>query len=181
MILILLKMMEKRKNQKRFETLKITENNKTYTVKVYHHKCSLNSIKIKLSSGRVYYYKNRIHRELGPAVEGRYKAGKLGNDFLPYGNIKVWVQNGKIHNDFGPAFKYENNGEFLTKYVQNGKLHRINGPALIWDDKKDSGEEFYVNGKKLPHEEAKTNTNRLNRLNWIFDSPEESPFKMLKV
>lgn len=154
--------------KKKFDIFKVEENGKTLTVKSYIKPTTLNSIGIRIRSGDVYYYRGKIHRELGPAVDCMSK--------IPFGdvsNLKIWVKNGKIHNDFGPAYKTNN----IIKWYINGKLHRINGPALVVMDKL---EDYYINGKKLPTEEAKLNTDRLNKLNSILNSPIESPFEMLK-
>jgi len=165
----------KSKTGKKFDIFKVEENGKTLTVKSYIKPTTLNSIGIRITNGHVYYYRGKIHRELGPAIDAN---GSIYLNDSIYGNIKVWVKNGKIHNDFGPAYKSHN----LTMWYINGKLHRINGPALIKIDKQQSKclESYYINGIQLPTEEAKLNTDRLNRLNSILNSPFESPFEILK-
>ena len=177
----------KSKTGKRFDIFTVQENGKTLTVKSYNKQTTLNSIGIRIKSGCVYYYHGKIHRELGPAIVG---IGSI--DGIPYlsdsfdGNIKIWVKNGKIHNDFGPAYKSNNTKKWdITKWYINGKLHRTNGPALIikagYTGAKIDQEYYYINGIQLPTEEAKINTERLNTLNSILNSPFESPFEMLKI
>ena len=42
---------------------------------------------------------------------------------------KKWYQNGKLHNDKGPAVEYDDGVKY---WYQNGKLHNVKGPAIEW-------------------------------------------------
>lgn len=189
-----MKKLNSNKERVRYTESKIIENGKTFSVRLYTTKTHLNSLKpfSSIFGACVYYYNGRIHRELGPAVEGfKEKDCKVG--------IRIWVRNGKIHNDFGPAVKYSDgsryaymkNGllhrlnnlpacedEVSIEYRVNGKYHRTDGPALVYKKAiQQEFNQFWINGVKFPDEESKINFERKDRLDWILDSSYE-PLKI---
>lgn len=92
--------------------------------------------------------RHMIHRLDGPAYEvfensreeQLYEISKTDNIILQDGAcggftghraVMIWLKNGKIHRDNGPAM-YKIDGGFV--WYQNGKIHRNDGPAIIHID-----------------------------------------------
>ena len=177
-------------------------------MKTYTTETRFTSVRLTVSHAVVYYYEGKIHRELGPAIEG-YDTAKGASSFL-YPNtsktlkdkikVRVWVKNGKLHNDFGPAIK-ESNGDYVymrngkihrvgdlpaaencekIQYMVNGKLHRLSGPALEFKDpSKKNQNRFCIDGVELPRE-AHINYDRKIKLDDILTGPDE-PLEMLRI
>lgn len=53
----------------------------------------------------------------------------------------VTIDNGKVHNDFGPAIYYDSGS---LEWWRENKRHRLDGPAVVYADKKNS--QYFVNG-----------------------------------
>lgn len=171
----------------------VFENGKTYTVKTYTTSTKLKSVGFKLFYPVVYYYRGKIHREVGPAVEGFDDLNRLTK-------VRIWFKEGKMHNDFGAALKVSN-GNYV--YYKNGKIHRpdnlpalesdekreyyvnnhyhrTNGPAVEFkDSNKSSRNEFWVHGNQLS-KEAGVNIDRKNKLDDIL-SGENEPLEICTV
>jgi hypothetical protein len=116
----------------------------------------------KLENKTEYYYKGKLHREDGPAVE--YADG-----------TKFWYQNGQLHRDDGPAFEYVNG----TKYwFQNGELHRADGPAI---ENANRDKLWYIEGKKYTEKEYNKKigkkTNKENIMTTLQDRIEKATYR----
>ena len=61
---------------------------------------------------------------------------------------KVWLKNGKRHQDNGPAVIFPNGSK---EWRKNGLLHREDGPAIIYSSY--GTKYYYLNGKELQKEE----------------------------
>ena len=92
-----------------------------YTVKVYD------------DGDREWYFNDRLHREDGPAYEGK-------------NGYKAWYLKGLRHRVDGPAIEYSNGTKV---WYLNGELHRLDGPAY----ERDGNKEWYLNGKEYSEEE----------------------------
>ena len=94
------------------------------------------------SEGNTYwYYKNKLHREGGPAIES-------AND------DKSWWLNGKCHREDGPAVE---DADGTKWWYLNGELHREGGPAIEWAN---GNKWWYLNGKKLTEAQFITHTKK---------------------
>ena len=56
---------------------------------------------------------------------------------------KVWLLNGKLHREDGPAFEYANGDK---EWYLNGKLHREDGPAY---ENTNGNNYWYLNDKEV--------------------------------
>lgn len=103
-----------------------------------------------------HYFKGRLHREDGPAVE-KIKGGeewwfngKLHREGGPAvtsnNGYKAWHIDGQLHREDGPAVEYAGS----EKWFKNGKLHREDGPAI---EDADGNKEWWINGKKISETE----------------------------
>lgn len=94
-------------------------------------KFTFSHVKFLLDSIYFYNEKNKLHREIRPAV--LYANGR-----------KEWWDQGERHNETGPAIITADDGSKF--YYVRDKLHRMNGPAIEWS----SGlSEWYYQGSKL--------------------------------
>ena len=55
---------------------------------------------------------------------------------------KVWLLNGKLHREDGPAIEYADGSK---QWWLNDKLHRVDGPAREWAN---GTKEWWLNGKR---------------------------------
>lgn len=83
----------------------------------------------------MYYKDGLLHREDGPAVEGK-------------DGSKEWYLNGNLHREDGPAVEYADGSK---EWYLHGNRHRLDGPAVEW---KDGTKEWWINGEKLSKEEV---------------------------
>ena len=98
----------------------------------------------KLENKTEYYYKGKLHREDGPAVE--YADGS-----------KLWYQNGQYHRLDGPACEFVNGAK---AWYQNGQLHREDGPAVEYTD---GDKAWYIEGKKYTEKEYNNKMQELSK------------------
>lgn len=77
---------------------------------------SLKIIKEDVDGTKLWYFKDNLHREDGPAVE------------RPDGTKEWWV-NGERHRLDGAAIEWDNGDQ---EWWVNGELHRLDGPAIQW-------------------------------------------------
>ena len=99
------------------------------------------TVKIDEDGDKYWYFKRKLHREDGPAVE--YADGD-----------KAWYINGKRHREDGPAFECADG--YKAWYI-NGKRHREDGPAF---ECADGYKEWYIHGEKLTQERFNHRTNK---------------------
>lgn len=75
----------------------------------------------------------------------------MSNDLHEGKNIRsddiVWMWNGKVHREDGPAIQHESG--YFAWYFE-GKKHRLVGPAIIWHD---GSMEWWINDVQLTDEE----------------------------
>ena len=71
---------------------------------------------------------------------------KTGVVCYDFGNIKIHLKNGYLHNDDGPAIEYPN-GDY--RYYFKGYIHNLNGPAIKEHFSKNDGfiESYYLLNK----------------------------------
>lgn len=112
-----------------------------------------------------YYFKDRLHREDGPAViffdkeEGKWikewwiNGNKLKEEKeLPVykvvneNNRTIYYKDGKFHREDGPAVIYKNDHhkDYHELWYKDGKLHRENGPAVVYPNEV---QKWYKDGK----------------------------------
>ena len=90
-----------------------------------------------------YYINNELHREDGPAIIHYYDNGSIESE--------EYYFNSQRHREDGPAFiKYYKNGSIqLEEYYINGKLHRENGSAIssYYENGHIAYEAYYIHGE----------------------------------
>lgn len=108
----------------------------------------------------IWFYKNEIHKNRGPAIETDsgskmwYKNGRLnrGGDrpaiVRADGRTEWWV-NGQRHREDGPALITKTGDE---EWFYKGVKHRIDGPAVIHKTLPFS-DEYWIKGTRLTKEE----------------------------
>lgn len=72
----------------------------------------------------------------------------------------VTIDNGKVHNDFGPAIYYDSGS---LEWWRENKRHRLDGPAVVYADKKNS--QYFVNGQHCIEEQYQENVNSFLKTN----------------
>ena len=64
-------------------------------------------------------------------------------------SVYIWMKNGIIHRDEGPALIKKQQGTESKRWFKNGELHRKNKPAVITSSRNFViGEQWYNNGKR---------------------------------
>lgn len=58
-----------------------------------------------------------------------------------FGDDEIWVENGQVHREDGPAWVH---GNGTVEYFIRGKLHKEDGPARTHSD---GSKEFWFNGE----------------------------------
>jgi hypothetical protein len=99
-----------------------------YTVKVYP------------KGSKFWYLNGKLHREVGPAIEGVY-------------GTMSWYLNGKPHREDGPAIEWANG---TKSWYLHGELHREDGPAIKYVD---GSKEWFLYDKKLTEAEFNARMN----------------------
>jgi hypothetical protein len=85
---------------------------------------------------------------------------KIGNSYCKECEaLKLWKhkETQKIHNDFGPAVKWEDGSE---EYWVQGERHREDGPAVLTPY---GYEEYWLNNKKMTKAEHSLQMERQNQ------------------
>jgi hypothetical protein len=99
------------------------------------------TVKIDEDGSKFWYFKRKLHREDGPAIE--FANGE-----------KHWFLNDKLHREDGPAIEGTNGDKH---WCLNGVLHRKDGPAVEYAN---GTVEWYINGKELAEEEFNSRTGK---------------------
>jgi hypothetical protein len=75
------------------------------------------------------------------------------DDLVLFGDAEIWIREGEIHRDHGPAI-FDSVGNEL--WYRNGKLHREDGPAVTSDAEHPAdlnyGGAWFLNGKFIKQE-----------------------------
>ena len=97
------------------------------------------TVKIDENGDKFWYFKRKLHREDGPAVEHS-------------NNYKYWYINGKLHREDGPAIDW---GDDYKAWYINDQRHRTDGPAMEWGN----GDKYwFINGEELTQEQFNNRT-----------------------